>query len=306
MKDRYVKVENKVPTPVKQEQKTEHKKPKGKYFKRLGKVIFIMPVYYFGRTVAAPFELMRDFFYALSGIDIPADEDIEDLVTNDTNYDYGYRGNTYYDGFNTFNSPNRDNCPYKIYVPVRIWQKMIYFVKNCGTEMGGHLLVDLKTDHYTVKITDLIIPPQKVTGSEYQPSHRDLAKNPKLLPVVKGWFHSHVNFGCFWSGLDETTISNSLDVFDKYCISIVMNKKYEYRIRLDVKDGDNVETYDDLPLYVILNKDEILEHTCVKELKSKVEHRGWLGEVYDDIKDMFSRKVDINGLQEPVKHIQSK
>ena len=54
---------------------------------------------------------------------------------------------------------------------------------------------------------------------------------------VLAWIHSHVNMGVFWSGTDTSNIAALLKLSNKYLISIVYNKKHEYRCRLDVVGG---------------------------------------------------------------------
>ncbi len=182
--------------------------------------------------------------------------------------------------------PLIENCPYRIDIPQKTWLKMAYTVKNCPTEVGGHLEVEKDGDRILLK--ELHIPQQKVDGSTYDPSSNQFAQiaktNPQLLSRIKGWFHSHVNFGTFWSGDDEETITNSLEVFGDYCVSIVMNKEYEYNIRLDVKEGDEVKSYENLPLHILVHKDEVIESRCVDELKAKVKRGGVVG-VLNNIKN---------------------
>jgi hypothetical protein len=50
---------------------------------------------------------------------------------------------------------------------------------------------------------------------------------------LKLWWHSHGNMSAFWSGTDEKTVEE----FDnEWMISLVVNRKSEYKCRLDVYD----------------------------------------------------------------------
>jgi hypothetical protein len=59
---------------------------------------------------------------------------------------------------------------------------------------------------------------------------------------LKAWIHSHGHMGCFWSTTDEECITNLVNSSESYLVSIVINKKDEYRARID--------TYNPVPLTV--------------------------------------------------------
>ena len=183
-------------------------------------------------------------------------------------------------------------CPYKIIIPLNIWQKIFYYATICKYEIGGH--VETIIDGSNIIIKNIYLPKQKVGSSEYVPSSKylyELAKrNPKVLSGIKGWFHSHVSMNCFWSGTDEETIKNNLEVFHQYCVSLVINKLGEYKIRLDVKEKDTIESYDDLPLYITNNRNSELFRQCKTDVKNKVEKNGFVGW--------------IDGFFKPVEHFQ--
>ena len=161
-------------------------------------------------------------------------------------------------------------------------------VKNCPTEIGGHLEVERRKDDCLI-IKELHLPQQAVSGAAYIPSHKDFAKtNPRLLSRIKGWFHSHADGDIFWSPDDEATTKNSVKVFGDFCISIVMNKDYEYKIRLDVKEGITgaVTTYDDLPLNILLQRNVSFENNCKEEIKQKIKKESF----FDSIIEWFTPK----------------
>jgi hypothetical protein len=236
------------------------------YFSRLTTVTLIYPFIYCIKAMALPMQYLLDLVTAILGSKLDCEKEEKDRDTDLFNFDVSE--------FETLdNNVYVQDCPYRILIPENIWMKMIYLVKNCPTEMGGHLLIEEKD--YKIIIKDILIPEQIGSHSEYIPNHRDLLKYPKALPLVKGWFHSHVNFDAFWSGTDDETIKNSVSVFNKYCISIVMNKRNEYRIRLDTK----TEKYDNLPLNVILDADPKIEQYCITELRNKVKRQSFIRNV---------------------------
>lgn len=167
---------------------------------------------------------------------------------------------------------NVENCPYKVYVSNKTWEKFFIYVRACKSEMGGHLVCEKRNDKIIIK--DILLTKQKVSMADYEPDHKDLMKRyPTMIPKIKGWFHSHANGKVFWSGMDEDTIANTVSTLEDFCVSIVMNKKFEYIIRIDILNGNSQETYDGLPLLLYCKKDVELYKKCIKELKTKVKTR---------------------------------
>jgi len=156
------------------------------------------------------------------------------------------------------------DCPKKISITLDAWKRMMYLARNCKNEMGGHLEIEETPTDIIVK--RIHIPEQEVTGGSYEPSIKSLAKeNPKVISKIKGWFHSHYNFSTFWSGTDEETIGNNLNVFGTYCLSIVVNSKNDCLVRLDYKG----EVYDNLPIKIVMEDDKELNEWSKLEIKQK-------------------------------------
>ena len=68
---------------------------------------------------------------------------------------------------------------------------------------------------------------------------------------VRLWCHSHARFGVFWSPQDETCIDGLAN--ESFLLSIVVNKKRDVKVRLDIWHPFRV-TLDDLPLEIRLPK----------------------------------------------------
>ena len=84
------------------------------------------------------------------------------------------------------------------------------FILNQVSSIGS---TDLNSDSIAKFITDLILE----------------GKDPSSLKL---WFHSHGNLGVFWSTTDNTTIQGFSNA--SYMFSIVVNKRFEYKARLDI------------------------------------------------------------------------
>lgn len=123
-------------------------------------------------------------------------------------------------------------------------QKLFYYIEECPVEISGFGKVkelpqeeDDSTKRF--QIYDIEILPQEVSGADAEMSEEDLAKflhakmkAKKSVVDYKCWWHSHADFGAFFSSTDEGTIDGSTDF--PYLISIVGNKAGDLIGRLDL------------------------------------------------------------------------
>jgi proteasome lid subunit RPN8/RPN11 len=121
-----------------------------------------------------------------------------------------------------------------IKIEEKAWKKMCHYHKLAeqqNTEIGGILIID---DKNGIKVKDLIVPEQTVSGGSVKLDMGSMMtnlveKNPELLPKVFGWWHTHGNFGCFWSDTDEKTTEDLVKYGLPYCISIVQSKHFQFK-----------------------------------------------------------------------------
>ena len=83
---------------------------------------------------------------------------------------------------------------------------------------------------------------------------------------VRAWIHSHGRLGVFWSQQDEVCIDGLAN--DTCLISLVVNKKREWRARVDIWKPFRL-TLDDLPLEIRL-PDQNLRGECEKAFNAHV------------------------------------
>lgn len=136
-------------------------------------------------------------------------------------------------------------------------------------EISGFGTIEERADGF--EITEVFLVKQVCTGSTTEIDEADIAvwlgeigdKNNKL----RLWWHSHAHMGVFWSGTDEAT-QKLIDPPD-YLISLVMNKKGEFLIRIQLKRVPKL-VFDEVPLIVLNPKYDNLRAECEKEVKEKV------------------------------------
>ncbi len=83
---------------------------------------------------------------------------------------------------------------------------------------------------------------------------------------VRAWIHSHGRLGVFWSQQDEACIDGLAN--EACLISIVVNKKREFKARVDIWQPLRL-TLDDLPLEIRL-PDQNLRGECEKAFNAHV------------------------------------
>ena len=146
------------------------------------------------------------------------------------------------------------------------YNKMMEYAKHATGEISG---IGVEKENV---IYDIAIFEQKCSTSDTELDMEDLVKyitklaneNPDKVEHMKVWWHSHSNMGCFWSSTDDDNIKNMMDNMKKL-ISIVVNKKGEFKTRIDLQFEDNILTLDELDLEIIENVNT-QNHNSIKEL----------------------------------------
>ena len=158
----------------------------------------------------------------------------------------------------------------------KAYQKFwLYIDKATGEISGlGHVTFDPFTDSFL--IDDLALLEQTNGGANTVMSGAGLSKFMLELDKSGGnpaewrlWWHSHVDFQAFWSGTDIATINDfdTEQVEANWFLSIVGNKKREFKTRLDVFQPFRY-TFDDLSVEEV--PDEEVEKIVDAEMAAKI------------------------------------
>lgn len=118
----------------------------------------------------------------------------------------------------------------------------LYVDKASGEISGlGHTTFDAFTNSFIVDELALLEQTNGgantvMSGAGLSKFMTDLAHNGGNPAEWRLWWHSHVDMPAFWSQTDTNTIDdfNTEQTADNYFISLVGNKKREYKTRLDV------------------------------------------------------------------------
>ena len=160
-----------------------------------------------------------------------------------------------------------------VIIPEASYKKIMYYIKGCDTEISGFFDVVWDKELKSFMVGEVYLLDQTVTGTETEMdedaiarfNHTLIKSGVKQLP--RGWWHSHVNMGAFWSGTDDKAMDDLKN--DTFTISIVGNKRSEFKVKLNCYYPFEF-AIDDLKLE-ILEPEETIPASIVKEIAKKVK-----------------------------------
>lgn len=117
------------------------------------------------------------------------------------------------------------------------YEKIQAYIDLCPLEISGFGVTEIQPDGILIK--DAFLIDQIVSGATTE-MNTDAVFNAVMAAASKGedtstwgcWFHSHVNFGASFSGVDISTMEKMKG--DTPLISLVMNKRHEYSLWVDL------------------------------------------------------------------------
>jgi proteasome lid subunit RPN8/RPN11 len=177
----------------------------------------------------------------------------------------------------------------EIMITAEAMEKMATYIDCCSTEISGLGIVEQVKASFLIR--DVFILEQATDFARSNLDQNDLNRFlfdmvSKGEPVenVKLWWHSHVNMDVFWSGTDEKTAESFRN---QWMISIVENKKGEYRVRLDIYEPFRM-TFDNLALKVVFGRNIQLREKITEEISQKVTSlyqpiKAYTGEIDDQL-----------------------
>lgn len=122
----------------------------------------------------------------------------------------------------------------------RAWLKMSVLVNGYDSEVGWHGIArraDGEPDTFIVE--DIIIYPQKVTGTTVTPDQVEyqnwlMGQPDEIFENIRFQGHSHVNMGVTPSGVDTAFYDEILSQLDDtmFYVFMVINKRFETHIRI--------------------------------------------------------------------------
>lgn len=131
----------------------------------------------------------------------------------------------------------------ELILPVSHFKKMMAYVDLCAGEVTGFFEVEWEEDRRAFVMGEIYLIKQEAGAADVEMDEEfiadflaeRIAAGADQMP--RGWWHSHVNMGAFFSGTDDNTINNDF-LNDSYTVSLVVNKRREMKATLVVfEDG---------------------------------------------------------------------
>ena len=165
--------------------------------------------------------------------------------------------------------------PARIFIDAQAFRRLKLYIDLCPSEVGG--LGTVEPIGPDLLVTDIFLIRQRASNTDTELDPEAVAEH--LLHILQEgrdpaalrlWWHSHADGSIFWSDTDEETIA-SLHI--DQLISIVGNKRHEFRCRLD-RFSPRRLTFDGIHLLPIHDdspedEDRLWKETLV-ELQEKV------------------------------------
>ena len=163
----------------------------------------------------------------------------------------------------------------RIFIAAQAFERLKLYIDLCPFEVGGLGTLELHEGNFFVTSISLIRQRASDADTELDPEAvadhlLHILQQTGDLSAVRLWWHSHAEAQIFWSQTDEVTIQSlRIDPL----LSIVGNKRHEFRCRLDLFSPDRI-TLDSLPLLPLptgcpTNSDS-LRQELLAELREKM------------------------------------
>jgi len=156
-------------------------------------------------------------------------------------------------------------------------QKLDLYVDATTDEISG--LGKVIVRNKKLYIEDIYLLKQESGGSSTELDQESVAEfmtemmaRNEPLESLKLWWHSHGTMGVFWSGTDEDTARK---FGNGWMMSLVVNRKGEYKSRLDVYEPVDL-VVDNIELDVALRFNEELRERIKAEVAEKVSKKGFV------------------------------
>jgi len=161
----------------------------------------------------------------------------------------------------------------RVLIPLEVKHRLDLYIQCSPLEISGLGEAVLIEDN-VFYIKNVFILPQTVSAAstylavpavgQFLTQLIQEGRDPELIKV---WWHSHADMGCFWSSIDDSTIEKFKN---EWMIAIVGNHHGEYKVRVDLYSPVRV-VIDDLQLEVVVDDpDEEMRAEVEAEIAAKV------------------------------------
>jgi len=189
----------------------------------------------------------------------------------------------------------------KLYIEPKAYEKMSYYVQLADGEISGfgkikHVPDPAKSKWFNEEkfiLEDVEIFEQSCSGGGTTLQEEQLSKF--IVKMAKAgqephdwrlWWHSHCDFGVFWSAIDEMAIKGLTEVEGADLLSVCINKDADVIARRDTNksNGQLKQKNETLDVHISPRLIQGVYLKCEKEFKAKVTHQRYIITPHDDWK----------------------
>lgn len=186
----------------------------------------------------------------------------------------------------------RDLQP-KVVINEDVYQKVMYWIKKAPGEVSGMGKVIFDPIKNEFRVVTAYLLKQKNTGSSTEIDAADIGKllfQTRNDPgELRWWWHSHVNFGTFWSTTDMTTIRELGG--QGWILATVLNKK-EDRLSAFCQAAPCFLFVDKLDTSIDRRLDTELEKRWAEEYDTKCEVVQYVSQYSNNNKSSGNRNMN--------------
>ncbi len=202
----------------------------------------------------------------------------------------------------------------ELYFTADAYLKMITLVDSTTDEIGWHGVVE--RDGHRFKVTDILVYPQIVTGSNIRTDQEAyntwlMAQPDEIFNNIRYQGHSHVNFSVtpsdFGPGSDIHLYENILQTLRKtdYYIFMIINKRREVFVMIYDMSQNIVFEKEDITIYVMLSNGQFLgnwHHTETEKhvLKQTYQYQNKAVNFVDSKKNELTKSKAVVGTRNQI------
>lgn len=169
----------------------------------------------------------------------------------------------------------------KVEIDEKSWDTLFGWCRAATSEVSGMGLI--KKDGSTFSIYDVFLPKQTChhSGTTLTEEGKALLQGELHKKKIPGsnlrlWWHTHYNFGTFFSTTDVQTIEELCGNNKDWILSMVINQAGDYKCRLDIMNPIRI-AIENISVVKKINIDDSLADKYKKDIETNVSEEKWGG-----------------------------
>lgn len=165
-------------------------------------------------------------------------------------------------------------------IPIDSYRKMMAYTDLCQGEVTWFFDVEYIQDNHTFMVGEVYLLEQEAGGADVEMDEETISKfleqmiERGVTQLPRGWGHSHVNMGTFFSGTDEQTITELTN--NTFIVALVVNKRREMKCDIKINTPYFKFRINDISVKILVEYVEIPAE-LQQEVEAKVKTHAYKG-----------------------------